>query len=122
VKRLVDLRDLEPGQYKELTHMLRRDGIFLHETTTSFMAYGAIVVTDADFPRAVEILRSESASYAARARAKWERQWRIEHKSSYARWLASKFFHSPIGMIVQIGLLLFVLWLFVLLPFHAIRA
>jgi hypothetical protein len=72
VKRLVDLRDLELGQYKELTHMLRRDGIFLHETTTSFMAYGAILVTDADFPRAVEILRSESASYAARARAKWD--------------------------------------------------
>jgi hypothetical protein len=122
MKRLVDLRDLEPGQYKELTHMLRREGIFLHETTTNFMAYGAIWVRDDDFPRAIELLRGESASYAARARAKWEREWRIEYKSSYARWLAQKFFHSPLGMIAQIVLLLLVLWLFVLLPIHSIRA
>ena len=86
------------------------------------MDYGALWVRDEDFLRAREILRTESALYAARARAKWERQWRTEYKNSTLRWFAYRSFRSPAGTIVRVFLLTLMVSAFVVYPlWHVVR-
>ena len=122
MRRLVDLRHLETKQYEELTSLLQDAGISVNETISNFMDYGAIWVRDEDFPRAVAILRKESASFAARARKTWERQWQTEHKGSYVRWFAHKLFRSPLGTLIRVVLLASLIGIFIVFPvLYALR-
>ena len=122
MKRLVDTGDLAEDQCRELASLLRQERISVRETHTHFMDYGALWVRDEDFLRAREILRTESALYAARARAKWERQWRTEYKNSTLRWFAYRSFRSPAGTIVRVFLLTLMVSAFVVYPlWHVVR-
>ena len=116
MRRLVDLTDLETKQYEELIGLLRGSRIAMHETISNSMGNGAIWVRDSDFPRAVTILRKESASFAANARETWERQWEIENKNSFMRWFAHKLFRSPVGTLFQVVLLALLIGVFVIFP------
>ena len=123
MKRLVDLSDLANGQYKELIHLLGVERISVHETKSHFMDYAAIWVSDDDFPRAREMLRKEALAFSVRARAKWERQWHVEHKGSTVRWFAHRLFRSPAGTITRVLLLVVMVGLFVFYPlWHVVRA
>ncbi len=90
MKRLFDTGDLADDQCKELASRLLEERIFVHETRTRFLDFGALWVKDEDLSRAREVLRTESALYAPRVLAKWERQWRIEYKNPGIRWFAGK--------------------------------
>ena len=123
MRRLVDTGHLAGSQYNELVSLLRQERIRFHETQTHFMDNGAIWVQDEDFPRATEVLRTESTVYGARARSKWEREWQTEYKSSSIRWFAHRLFRSPVGTIVQVLLLVLMVAAFVLYPlWHVVRA
>jgi hypothetical protein len=123
MKRLVDSAQLDEPQYKELVSLLRQERIPFHETQTHFMDNGAIWVAEEHFSRATDVLRTESAVYGARAKAKWERQWRTEYKSSFVRWFTHKLFRSPVGTVVRLVLLILMLAAFVVYPlWHVARA
>lgn len=123
MRRLVDTGHLAEPQYHELVSLLRQERIPIHETQTHFMDNGAIWVQDEDFPRAVDALRTESTVYAARARAKWEREWKIEHKNSFLRWFMHRLFRSPLGTILRLSILALMVWAFALCPlWHVVRA
>jgi hypothetical protein len=116
LKRLVDTGRLAEEQYVELTGLLRKAGIQFHETQTHLFSFGALWVLDEDFPRATEILRTESQAYAARAREEWEREWQMEYRGSFLRWFIHRLWRSPSGMLARIVLLALALWVFVLWP------
>jgi transposase len=120
MKRLVDTGNLEEEQYQELASLLQRENIFVHETRTHLFDFGAFWVRDEDFARAQEILRAESADYAARARESWERQWRLEYRSSALRWFLHRLFHNPAGVAARVVLLALALGAFVIYPLWVI--
>src|ERR1044071_6178421 len=105
MRRLVDTGQLAGPQYKELVSLLHQERIRFHETQTHFMDNGAIWVQDNDFPRATEILRTESTVYGVRTRSKWEREWKTEYKGSFVRWFAHRLFRSPVGTIIRVVVL-----------------
>ena len=87
------------------------------------MDNGAIWVADEDFPHAKDVLRAQATVFAAGAKAKWERQWRTEHKGSTVRWFMHRLFRSPVGMVVRLVLLTLMVAAFVIYPlWHVVRA
>jgi hypothetical protein len=87
------------------------------------MDNGAIWVQDDDFPRATEVLRTESTVYAVRARSKWEREWKTEYTGSFVRWFAHRLFRSPVGTIIRVVVLVLMVIAFILYPlWHVVRA
>lgn len=116
MKRLVDHRFLTEAQHAELLALLRNAGIPFHETPTHLLSFGAVWVLEEDFERARGILREESAAYAARAKADWDREWALEHRGSALRWYARQVAHDPAGTIGRTVLLALAFAAFVLWP------
>jgi hypothetical protein len=116
MKRLVDIGRLEEDQFDELLVLLNNAGIRHHETQTHLFSFGAIWVLEEDFPRATEILRTESKAYAARAREEWEREWQNEYRGSFTRWFIHRLWRSPTGMLGRVILLALAVWFFALYP------
>jgi putative transcriptional regulator len=90
MRRLVRL-PLEPRQHEELRRLLAAAGIEHRESPPRFVFLGgAILVEDADYPRARALLEQHVSDYAERARAEWRDEWAREHRGSYARWLLAR--------------------------------
>jgi hypothetical protein len=116
MKRLVDTHRLADEQYDELTSLLREAGVRVHETHTHLLSFGALWVPDEDFARARDILRNESAAYATRARAEWEREWELQHRGSKLRWFAYRLLSNPGEVLLRVLLLALTMGAFVLYP------
>lgn len=116
MKRLVALSHLEGRQLEELRALLRERGIGVSETPPTLFSPGALWVQDEDLNPARELLRHESAAFAARARQQWEREWREEHRSSGVRWLMARLRENPAQTMLSLTLLAFFVWLLVLSP------
>jgi hypothetical protein len=116
VKRLVDTRHLEAEQYDELQSLLRQASIPVHETHTHLFSFGALWVPDESFDRAREILRNESAAFAARAREEWEREWALQHRGSALRWFAYRLLSDPMEVLLRVLLLALAVGAFLLYP------
>jgi len=116
VKRLVGLAQLESDQLAELRALLDSHGIRFSETPPTLLGFGSIWVEDEDFPRARELLRQESATFAAQARAQWEQEWREIHKGSHARWILGRLIQRPGEFFLALLLLAFFLGLLVVYP------
>lgn len=116
MKRLIALSQLEGTQLDELRTLLREGGIEISETAPTLFSSGALWVPERDLERARELLRRESAAFAARAREAWEREWREEHRSSHARWLLARLRANPAEMLLALALLAFFVGLLVLIP------
>ncbi len=116
MKRLVDTRYLAEAQYDELMALLRAAGIAVHETPTHLFAFGALWVTDAEFERARDILRTQSKAYATRARDDWEREWQLQHRGSALRWFAYRLLSDPGAVLLRVLLLALALGAFVVYP------
>ena len=116
MKRLVEHRFLTEEQHAELLALLRKADVPFHETPTHLLSFGAIWVLEEDFGRAREILREESAAYAARAKEEWEREWTVEHRGSALRWYARQVALDPAGTLGRTVLLVLAFAAFVLWP------
>ena len=113
MKRLVDHRYLADAQHAELRALLEKAGVPFHETPTHLFSFGAIWVPDEAFERARDLLRTQSSSYAARAREAWEREWEAEHRGSALRWYLNQVALDPAGAIGRTILLVLALAIFV---------
>lgn len=116
MKRLVALSQLEAKQLDDLRALLRGAGIEVSETAPTLFSSGALWVPERELERARELLSQESAAFAAQARKVWQREWREEHRTSYARWLLARLRANPGEMILALVLLAFLVWLLVLSP------
>jgi hypothetical protein len=116
MKRLVHTHHLADEQYDELTALLRQAGIHVHETHTHLLSFGALWVPDEEFERARDILRSESAAFAAQARATWEREWELQHRGSALRWFAYRLLSDPGPVLWRLLLLALTFGAFVVYP------
>lgn len=116
MKRLVGLAQLEPEQLDELRALLHSHGIAFSETPPTLLSFGAIWVEEEDFLPARELLRQESATFAARARAQWEQEWREVHKGSHGRWFLARLLHHPAEFLLALALLMFFVALLVVYP------
>jgi hypothetical protein len=116
MKRLVGLSQLEDKQHEELLELLRSHGIEHRETPPSLLSFGAIWVRNEDFALARELLRQESAAFAAQARELWQREWHEQYRGSYGRWFLARLRTNPAEFLLALLLLGFFLWLAFVYP------
>jgi hypothetical protein len=116
MKRLVGLSQLEAKQHEELLELLRSHDIEHRETPPSLLSFGSIWVREEDFVRARELLRQESAAFAAQARELWQREWREQYRGSYGRWFLARLRTNPAEFLLALLLLAFFLWLALVYP------